>query len=162
MEPPAKLELSALPSLTPETVGLAIADPRVFMAHVAVAMTQGDYPPAECPVEHTFTPGLYCRTIFKPKGSLIVSKIHNTTHPFQILAGKVSVWLPETGWQMLEAPYRGITTPGTQRLLEIHEDTLWSTFHVTDETDPEKIVEQITIPFDPVALLQLKPEEIQL
>jgi hypothetical protein len=54
------------------------------------------------------------------------------------------VWTAEAGVVRLRAPYTGITTPGTQRIIYIHEDTIWTTFHVTDETDPEVIKNQIT------------------
>ena len=43
-----------------------------------------------------------------------------------------------------KAPFTGITHPGTRRLLFNHEDTIWTTFHVTDKTDPEQIVMEIT------------------
>lgn len=85
--------------------------------------------PVNCPLKHRFTPGLYTREIFMPAGSLITSLIHKTTHQFMILKGKVSVFSENDGEQLLEAGYVGITTPGTRRVLYIHEDCVWITCH---------------------------------
>ncbi len=99
-----------------------------------------------CPLKHVFTPGLYTRQILMPAGTLLTSRIHLFEHPFIISAGVVSVWGDERGWETLQAPYLGVTKPATRRVLYIHQDTIWTTFHVTNETDPEKIVEQVTYP----------------
>lgn len=97
----------------------------------------------EFPVVHRFTPGLYIREIFMPAGSVLTSKIHKTEHPFVISQGIVSVWTPETGAITLKAPYTGITKPGTRRVLFIHEDTIWITFHVGGEESVEAIEDRI-------------------
>jgi hypothetical protein len=39
------------------------------------------------------------------------------------------------------APYQGITKPGTKRILYNHTDVIWTTFHVSEETDVEKLEE---------------------
>jgi hypothetical protein len=103
-----------------------------------------------CPLTHIFTPGLYTRQIFMPKGTRLTSRIHLYEHPFFIMMGVVSVWDATTGWTLIRAPYMGITKPGTRRLLYMHEDTIWVTCHVTNETDPDKIVAQVT--YDHMAL----------
>jgi hypothetical protein len=86
-------------------------------------------PPLDCPLVHRFTPGLYVREIFMPADSLITSKIHKTEHPFVVSKGRCLVWIDGIGWQLIEAPYTGITKPGTRRVLLILEDTVWTTFH---------------------------------
>lgn len=96
----------------------------------------------ECPLTHSFAEGIYIREIFMPKGMLIVSKIHKATHPYFVLRGDLSV-LTEDGEVRIKAPFYGITPAGTKRLLYIHEDTIWITVHATNETDLEKIEEEI-------------------
>lgn len=96
----------------------------------------------ECPLKHEFGDGLYVRTIFMPKGMLIVSKIHKWTHPAFIMSGKVSV-LDETGIQVYSGPCAFMTKAGTKRVLYTHEDTVWTTVHVTKETDLDKIEEEV-------------------
>jgi hypothetical protein len=100
-------------------------------------------PPVECPVTHKFTPNLYTREIFMPKGTLVTSLMHLTTHPFFILQGDVSVWYHDKPVQRYKAPYSGVTKAGTRRMLYTHEDTIWAACFVTDLTDPEEIAYDI-------------------
>ena len=97
---------------------------------------EGDSPEylAVCPLTHVFTDGMYVRTIFMPKDTFIISKIHKKTHPYFVLSGKVSV-ITEEGLVFIEGPYSGVTQAGTKRMLYIHEDTTWVTVHATNETD---------------------------
>jgi hypothetical protein len=100
-----------------------------------------NYETIDCPLTHRFTPGMYIREIFMPAGSLITSKIHKTEHPFTISKGKVAVSIDGKDWEEFEAPYTGITKPGTRRILYIIEDCVWSTYHVnpSDSQDLEEI-----------------------
>ena len=106
-------------------------------------------PRAEMPLVHRFTPWLYAREITMPAGTLLTSHIHNTEHPFVISKGDISVWTKQTGIVRYKAPYTGVTTPGTRRLLFAHEDTVWTTFHVTDKVNPEEIVKSVTLEHPP-------------
>ncbi len=102
-----------------------------------------EYPQVECPLEHVFTPNLYSRKIFMPAGSLITSRIHRFEHPFVILRGKVGVW-NDGEWDLFESGHFGVTKSGSRRLLYTYEDTEWVTFHVTDKTDPDELVDLLT------------------
>ena len=95
-----------------------------------------------CPLKHTFVDGAYIREITMPKGMLLTSKIHKICHPYFVLRGDVSV-LTEEGVKRIKAPYSGVTQPGTKRVLYMHEETVWTTVHVTKETDLEKIEKEI-------------------
>lgn len=98
------------------------------------------------PLVHRFTPGIYAREIFMPAGALVVSKIHLTEHPYVVSKGRISVWTESEGTQEIVAPFTGITKPGTRRLLIVHEDTIWTTFHATDKTDVNEIEREILMP----------------
>ncbi len=100
---------------------------------------------AECPVTHHFVPGLYAREILIPKGVTFTSKLHRTEHLVVISKGDISV-LTENGIERVQAPYTFITKPGTKRVGFAHEDTVWTTFHVTNETDLEKIEAYVISP----------------
>jgi len=73
---------------------------------------------------------------------LLTSKIHKITHPYFVLKGDVSV-LTEEGVIRIKAPYSGITKAGTKRVLYCHEETVWTTIHITKETNIEKIEEEV-------------------
>lgn len=94
-------------------------------------------------VTNRFTEGLYIRQIFLKKGSTVVSKIHKTNHPFVILKGDVSVYSKNEGVVRYRGPMFGITYPGTRRILAIHEDTIWITFHPAEETTVEEVEQRI-------------------
>jgi hypothetical protein len=111
-----------------------------FEAHLA------SFPPASMPVRHRFTPGLYIREILIPAGTVLTSMEHKTEHPFVISDGLIEVISATEGRVTYAAPHTGITRPGTRRILHALEDTVWTTFHVTDETDVEKIGEAILVP----------------
>lgn len=100
-------------------------------------------PAVDMPVTHRFTPGMYSREIFMPKGSLVVSKIHKTEHPFVVISGRAAVWDADNGVQQLQGGHVGITKPGTRRVLFIHEDCRWITFHATDKLDVDEIESEI-------------------
>lgn len=95
-----------------------------------------------CPLKHTFADGLYIRQMTAPEGMLNVSKIHKTTHPYFILKGEFSV-LTENGLIRIKAPHTGITKAGTKRIVYFHAETVWITVHATNETDLERIEEEI-------------------
>jgi hypothetical protein len=95
-------------------------------------LKMSEYPPADCPLQHVFTPGLYSRTILMKAGDLIVSKIHRSRHQFFVLAGIAWIQVNGKKWERVEAPYLGITEPGTRRILYIEENCLFATCHPTN------------------------------
>lgn len=103
-----------------------------------------DQPPAFTPVIDRFTPGLYIREIHIPAGTLGTSMVHKFEHPFALLKGRIRVTSENEGIVIYEAPYIGITKPGTRRALYAETDCVWVTFHVTEETDVEKIIAAVT------------------
>ena len=74
-----------------------------------------------------------------PKGLLCTSKIHKTEHQYVVSKGVLKVWSEEMGWELIRAPFIGITKPGARRALHIIEDTVWTTFHPTTLTDLKEI-----------------------
>lgn len=99
------------------------------------------YPPVDCALNHRFIFGWYVREIFIGAGTWVTSMIHKTKHPYKVVTGKVSVFSENFGEQYLEAPYEGITLPNTRRVLYIHENCLWRTFHKIDIRPKDNSVE---------------------
>ena len=99
----------------------------------------------DMPLLHHFADGVYIRQIFNPAGTLITTKIHKTNHAFAVMTGRVSVYIPGEGVQHIQAPYMGITKAGTRRVIYVHEDTIWVTFHANpdDGQDIQAIEDRI-------------------
>jgi hypothetical protein len=107
-----------------------------------------------CPLKHHFAPGLYAREIFIPAGTVIVGKIHKHAHVNTISKGRVVV-ATEFGMETLTAPHSFVSLPGTKRAVLAEEDTIWTTYHPTDETDLDKIEDHVIAPtFEALERLQ--------
>ena len=94
------------------------------------------------PLVHRFADGLYIRQFTGLAGTIAISKLHKTNHPFFAMTGDATV-LTEEGPVRIKAPYFGITKAGTKRVLYFHEDTVWITVHATEETDLKKIEDMV-------------------
>jgi len=97
------------------------------------------------PLAHYFAPGAYAREMLIPKDHLIVGKIHKHAHLNILSYGKVRV-ATEEGVKTIEAPCTFISPAGVKRAVTALEDTLWTTIHITEETDLEIIEEEIIAP----------------
>ena len=95
-----------------------------------------------CTLRHIFAPGSYAREMTIPKGTLIIGKIHKHAHLNIISQGKVRV-ATEFGPVYFEAPYTFVSEVGTKRAVYALEDTIWTTIHVTEETDLVKIEDYV-------------------
>jgi hypothetical protein len=51
--------------------------------------------------------------------------------------------LGEDGEKRIKAPHYGITKAGTKRIIYAHTDCIFVTVHATNETDVDKIEEEI-------------------
>lgn len=92
-------------------------------------------PDVEFPLQHTFAPGVYVRTIFLPAGSVIVGKIHKHRHANILSMGRVTVVTEGGGVEDLEGPLTMVSLPGTKRAVCAHTDAVWTTIHPTNSTD---------------------------
>jgi len=98
-------------------------------------------------LQHTFAPGMYGRTLFMPKGMLVVGKVHRQAHLTIVSKGKCIVYTTE-GKKLVDATTKPVifcSESGVKRVGYMLEDTYWTTIHLTNETDVEKIEEEITI-----------------
>lgn len=94
------------------------------------------------PLVHSFGDGLYIRQITMPKDMYFTSRIHKTSHPYFVMTGDVTV-ITENGRVRIKAPYHGMTETGTKRALLTHAETVWITVHATEETELDKIENQL-------------------
>jgi hypothetical protein len=99
-------------------------------------------PQIDCHVDHVFAPGLYARQIQMPAGALVVGKIHKHAHVNTISKGRCIV-ATEFGYEEFTAPHTFVSKPGTKRAVYVLEDTVWTTYHPTEETDLGKIEDHV-------------------
>ena len=100
-------------------------------------------PPAFLPIKHYFANGMYAREMTMPAGAIVTGAIHKTTHFCVLSQGRVHV-MSEDGIEELVAPAIIISQPGTKRAIHALEDTVWTNIHATNETDLDKLVEELT------------------
>lgn len=101
------------------------------------------------PVKNYFTEKIYVRWVELFKGQTITSEIHKTEHPFFLMKGKMIVGDVESGdVAVLEAPYVGVTAPGTKRVVTAIEDVIFVTAHATELKDVEAIGNEILVQRD--------------
>lgn len=105
-------------------------------------------PQIECPVTHRFTPNMYIREVFVPSGTILTSEIHKEEHPHVLSLGKITMWDGEGGQISVSAPYCGITKANARRVVLVHEDCIFTTFHVTDKTTVEEAENDIFVEYD--------------
>jgi hypothetical protein len=98
---------------------------------------------ADYPLEHYFAQGVYGRKILIPADTMMTGRIHKHACINVITKGVVSVITHDTR-VTYAAPATFISSPGSKRLLYTHEETHWMTFHCTEETNIDKIVDEFS------------------
>jgi len=102
-------------------------------------------PQAELQTEHYFVPGMYCRRVYRPAGTLIVGKVHKHPHFFLCAKGEIIAWT-ENGMKKLQAGDVVECKPGTKRVTLATQDSIGVTIHKTEETELDKIELELVEP----------------
>jgi len=107
-------------------------------------------PQVELATEHFFSPGMYCRKVTRPAGTLIVGKVHKAPHFFVCVKGEILAW-SETGMRRMQAGDVIESQAGTKRVTLAVVDSIGMTIHKTDKTDLDEIETELIEP-DEIAL----------
>jgi quercetin dioxygenase-like cupin family protein len=102
-------------------------------------------PQAELVTEHSFSPGMYLRKVFRPAGTLIVGKVHKEPHFFLCAKGEIIAWT-EGGMKHLYAGDVLESKPGTKRVTLAVTDAIGITIHRTDKTNLDEIETELIEP----------------
>ena len=102
-------------------------------------------PQVELQTEHYFVPGMYCRRVFRPAGTLIVGKVHKHPHFFLCAKGEIIAWT-EKGMKKLQAGDVVECQPGTKRVTLATQDSIGVTIHKTDKIDLDEIEAELVEP----------------
>jgi hypothetical protein len=104
-------------------------------------------PQVEIPLTHLFAPHVYWREVFMPKGSFVIGHQHKTEHFNVVLTGRARVLMAGEMHEIV-APCVMTSGAGVRKILYIEEDMRWATIHPTDETDMERLEEELIIKSD--------------
>lgn len=121
------------------SLNLPIEDIRNMIGELEVILKTA--PQIEVPLKHYFSPGVYGREVKIAKDTLLIGKIHKSNTMNVLSSGEVSV-LSIDGVMRFKAPHTFVSSPGAKRVIYAHEDSTWTTFHGTEETDVAKIEDQ--------------------
>lgn len=105
-------------------------------------------------VRHHWAPGQYAREFqlaARPYGderqAIVIGKIHRHAHVNVVSKGRCTVFT-EDGLMEVQAPLTFVSQPGAKRVVLIHEDLVWTTFHSnpTDTRDLAQIEAAVIAP----------------
>ena len=107
--------------------------------HLLNLVSGGYAEPVDCPVKHRFAPGVYIREILMPKDTLIVGKIHKTSHFNEIVSGECKVVTPASGnVEYFKAGDIFVSEAGVQKVVYNITDVVWRTTHLNPSDTKEQ------------------------
>lgn len=95
-------------------------------------------------LRHFWSGDVYCRELFMPAGAVVVGRIHKFDHMEIMLSGKVTLSTNDgsveelSGYNVFEAQ------AGKKRVLYMHDDTMWLTFHSAPKADPDYLLDYLS------------------
>ena len=101
-------------------------------------------PQVDVRIEHEFAEGVYIRKMHAAKGTVVIGKLHLTSHLNICLQGDLT-FLTEGGAVRIQAPQMFVAPAGTKKLAYMNEDTVWVNVHPALSSDPEEIIAGITV-----------------
>lgn len=91
--------------------------------------------------DHFFAPGVYLRTLFIPKGHVVVGAIHKNETLNILLKGKISVMTSDGARIVAEAPYIFKAKPGQKAGYAIEDVWYANIFPNTEDIEDIKMLE---------------------
>lgn len=101
-------------------------------------LNESQYYQLQLPVTYHHGGGVFTGELFIPKDAIVVGKIHKFENLNVMTKGEISVLVGDK-IKRVKAPYVVVSAPGTKRIAYAHEDTIWMTFHATNEIDPNEV-----------------------
>lgn len=114
-----------------------------------IAKRVAELPPADCPINQYFAPGIYVREMFIPAGVVAVGHHHKHEHLCSLIKGRMA-FLKDGGYEIAEAPMTFLAQPGS-KVVFAFEDSVVQNIHpnpdnIRDESELEKIfIEKLPI-----------------
>jgi hypothetical protein len=95
--------------------------------------------------EHHFAQGVYVRSMWLPRGTVIVGRMHIQSRICIVSAGHCK-WWDEFNPEPVEvrAPWIGEFKPGSKTVVAVIEDTYWTAVTGTELTEPMEILSRLS------------------
>ena len=100
-------------------------------------------PQINIPINHYFADGVYAREMIIPANVVLTGAVHKTCHLSILSKGKIQVVSNDEVIE-LSAPATILAKAGSKRAIHAIEESVWTNIHATNETDIDKIVEELT------------------
>ncbi len=94
-------------------------------------------------VNHFFAPGLYARSLARRAGSFIIGHRHKKEHLNILLTGRLRIYMDGAVSEISGPSVPFISKAGVRKATLALEDSVLITFHPTNETDLDKLEEEL-------------------
>lgn len=94
-------------------------------------------------VNHFFAPGLYARSLARRAGAFIVGHRHKKEHMNILLSGRLRIYMDGAVTEVAGPSMPFISKAGVRKATLALEDSVLITFHPTEETDLDKLEEEL-------------------
>lgn len=95
---------------------------------------------------HHFAPGIYAREMRVPAGRLITSKVHRFENLSILSRGRMVLYQDDGTVVEVVAGMHVVAPAGARRVAWVLEDSVWTVFHATTNTNPDEIEAQVVAP----------------
>lgn len=113
------------------------------------------FPQVDLQTKHYVSGGFYAREIFIPAGTTLTGAAHKFDH-INVCHGDIIVWT-EGGMKRLTGYHTMASKAGAKRVGLALQDTYWTSFHRTDETDIETLEDLL---YEEAEMLQTRRLEL--
>lgn len=90
-----------------------------------------------------FAPGLYARSLTRRAGTFIIGHRHRTKHLNILLHGRLRVYMDGVVTEIVGPSLPFVSEAGVRKATLALEDSTLITFHPTDETDLDKLEDEL-------------------
>ncbi len=94
-------------------------------------------------VNHFFAPGIYARSLSRRAGAFIIGHRHKKEHLNILLSGRLRIFMDGTVTEIVGPSVPFLSKAGVRKATLAIEDSVLITFHPTDETDLDKLEEEL-------------------
>lgn len=95
---------------------------------------------------HHHCEGVYAREYRLPADHVLIGRVHKYPCFNILLEGCMTITSSESAPKEVSAPQFFISKAGEQKAAVAHTDCVFITFHATEETDPDKLLEDLSVP----------------